>query len=515
MKPKMHVKPPNKYSELKKEISSENILEGFLGYGLFPEKIPNFLTSTMFFNTYLELGKPKFEDKGKDYIRYESMRNINVPRLLAIPNPFAYANLCNTLSLFWDDIKKQIIENVSNQSFKVSQIHIRKIENKKHLFEMNYKNREKDGLPEQLIIIGKQYCVEADISNCFPSIYSHSIPWALVGKENAKQSKDNKSEWFNKIDRCVRNTKNEETNGILIGPHSSNLLSEMVLTKVDNILVEKGYKYIRHIDDYKCYVESMEEAEKFLLDLSYELKKYELHLNNKKTKITSLPIASVSDWVHKLNNFDIGTKKNEDNKLVFELKRLRAFLDLTIELMLNENNSAVLNYAFKVIASKYLGIEAYRYYINYVHHLLLLYPYLAHIIDDYVFEPMEASSSKINKISTDLYNIGITKKQYEACSYSIFWALKYGFEIDKDIVKQSIESNDCIFMTLASLYAKKTKDKKGVKALKNKAKELKNTDFDLFWLFLYETLPQTELIGDYKRIKKEKVTFINEQYQYN
>ena len=46
---------------------------------------------------------------------------------------------------------------------------------------MNYSNWKTDGTPEPDLLIGKKYIVKADISTCFPSIYTHSIPWALVG----------------------------------------------------------------------------------------------------------------------------------------------------------------------------------------------------------------------------------------------------------------------------------------------------------------------------------------------
>jgi hypothetical protein len=81
-------------------------------------------------------------------------------------------------------------DKTNNQSHKISRIHIRKLKNKKHLFEMNYKNFLKDDLDiENVLSIGSRYVVKADISNCFPSIYTHSIPWALVGKESAKKDK--------------------------------------------------------------------------------------------------------------------------------------------------------------------------------------------------------------------------------------------------------------------------------------------------------------------------------------
>lgn len=512
MSAKVKVLRPNKYAELTKEIDSDDILEGLLGFGLFTEKLPDFLTSKPFLDWYLANSKPRFEKKGKDYVRYENMRHINVPRLLAVPNPFAYANLCNSISLYWDKIQSQLVDNVKNQKIKVSRIHLRKLKDKKHLFEMNYNNLDKDGNPEQKIIIGKHFCVEADISNCFPSIYSHSIPWALVGKEKAKTYKDDDTQWYNILDKFVRNTKNGETNGILIGPHTSNLISEIILTKVDYALCDKKYDYIRIIDDYKCFVHSNEEAEKFLLDLSSELKIYELYLNNKKTKISPLPQASISEWVNKISNFDLGNTTDEDGKEILEHKRLRALIDTAIVLMLKENNSAIINYILKIISTKGLKRNAYRYYIDSVHHLLLLYPYLTSIVDEYVFNPFEVPPIRIKKISADLYDVGIKKRFWEACSYSIYWALKYNFKLDKAIFEDSLNSNDCIFLTLGFLYSKKYKEKSSLEDFKKKAKKLAKNDFDRYWIFLYRVLPQPILTDDFKRIKKDKVSFIRPEF---
>ena len=76
---------------------------------------------------------------------------------------------------------------------------------------------------------------------------------------------------------------NRETHGIPIGPHTSNILSEIVLCAVDKELSE--YSYIRDIDDYECYVESEEVGKQFLLQLSNSLNKYGLRINHKKTTI--------------------------------------------------------------------------------------------------------------------------------------------------------------------------------------------------------------------------------------
>ncbi|MBG8732000.1 RNA-directed DNA polymerase [Neisseria meningitidis] len=90
---------------------------------------------------------------------------------------------------------------------------------------MSFKNHEEDDSPIPKILIGKRFVVNADISNCFGSIYTHALSWALVGKDIAK--KERNGYWHNDIDKYTMNINNGETHGILIGCHASNLLSEI------------------------------------------------------------------------------------------------------------------------------------------------------------------------------------------------------------------------------------------------------------------------------------------------
>lgn len=192
------------YLEYLNEISEEDVLKGLLAHGLFADKIPPILNSEAFYDYYIKKGKPTFEKKGKDYVRYESMRNVNIPRLLSIPNPFAYANLCNCISCNWSNLQSFFKGLLTAQTYKVSRIHLRKMKDKEHLFEMNYKRFEDDKDPCEDIMIKNRYKVEADISNCFPSIYSHSIAWAILGKKTAKERRG-VGEWCNELDYFVRN----------------------------------------------------------------------------------------------------------------------------------------------------------------------------------------------------------------------------------------------------------------------------------------------------------------------
>jgi len=81
--------------------------------------------------------------------------------------------------------------------------------------------------------------VTTDISNCYPSIYSHAVPWALVGPATAKANADKRSRWYNKIDQAVRWTKRNETNGVGIGPGTSTIVAEIILARIDADLSTK------------------------------------------------------------------------------------------------------------------------------------------------------------------------------------------------------------------------------------------------------------------------------------
>jgi len=497
-----------RYIDYYNEISSDELRKGLLSQGLFADKLPPIFSSEKFFSYCDSKGFPIFQNGQRDYIRYSTMRNTNYSRVLGIPNPLAYSNLCNILSQYWDDIRLSLDGHTQNQTFCNSQIHLRKQKNSERLFEMNtpYSERDKDlecFLPT--LPIAKRYRVTADISSCFPSIYTHCISWALVDKQTAKAKKTNKNEWFNKIDLYTRNMKFGETNGLLIGPHTSNLLSEIVLSCVDEELCTK-YSYYRTIDDFTCFVSTEDEANKFVVDLSSSLEKYQLALNAKKTKIEKLPLCDCGEWVNALNGFHIGCEKESVGRTIFTYLRLVSFLDLSTKLANDTNNSAVYTYAIKVISSCFLGKKALSFYMAWICQYVLLYPYLVHYVEDWVFKPFNPDKNYIQEMALELYEKGLLQRNFEACSFSLYWSYRYGFELNKNYVNDAIDSGDCVFLTMALLCKKRIADKKSLASLRSYAGTLKS-DIDRYWLFVYEALPASSLSGDLANLKRNGVSF--------
>lgn len=485
-------------------LSANEVYKGLLGAGLFSEKLPPVFTSEAFYD-YCIANNPTFADKGRQYVYYENMRNINIPRPLGIPVPMVYQKLCKFISDNWGTIQSYFAVVTGGQTHKVSRIHIRKMHDTDTIFQMNYDNWRDDGSPENAMLYGKNYLVRADISKCFPSIYTHSLSWALAGKATAKANKTNKSLWYNQIDHLTQINKDMETHGLIIGPHVSNVLSEIILCAVDKEMTDKGWKYTRNIDDYMCLVGSEKEAEGFLIDLQDELRKFDLSLNHKKTSINKLPTAMTEQWTRKINTISLLTSYGQVN-----YKNCQTYLDFAIEIADKEKgNSSVLNYAIKTLSGMPLTDNAKQYEKEIVFHLCVIYPYLVQLLDNYVFSQCNVTTDEISMLSQTLFDDGINNKHYEQASYALYFATKYDFEIDVT-PQHLIDTEDCILLTLGFLYYEKKVDLTSIKELKKYARTLTSVpeDFERMWVFAYEVLPFSYLKDEWKTLKRANVSFL-------
>ena len=490
-----------KYTDYTDEITADELYEGLLAYGLFTEKLPPIFTSESFYQYSLNVKQP-FAKVEHGFVFFESIRDTNVPRALGIPNPMAYQQLCAALRDNWSDIQSHFHTQTDINKYKISRIHLRKQKGTKALFKMNYQNWRMDDSPVPDILIGKHYAVNADISTCFPSMYTHSLCWALVGKTYAKEHRE-ESIWFNALDHRCMEVKSGETHGFIIGPHASNLLAEIILTVVDHQLSPK-WKYIRNIDDYTCFVDSYAEAQQFLTDLSAQLRSFDLPLNHKKTKIEELPVASTKHWVRQLNAFDFSTPYGKVN-----YKRAQAYLDAAVSLMAeNGNKSAILNYAIKVLAKKALTDNAKQYCLKTILHMAAIYPYLIPLLEDYAFTPFEASNVIIERFSNIIFSIALEQENYEAVIFSLYFSLKYGFDIPALKCDDAITKDSCLFKLFTWLYFFRRADKVALKSLKKHAQALSLNEFDQNWIFIYEALSAEQLKDDWKPMKRAGISFV-------
>lgn len=496
--------------DTKELLQEHEALTGLLDYGLFSSKIPPCFRSTGLSSFVKnELGGILAENDDKklrktldkyshDYIRYESLRDTNIPRGMGIPHPESYGLQVLAITKHWEEILKHC--NKPNVIF--SRVYVRKLADTALVFEMNYKGSERYQYEEEEILWRSEtsHIVKADIASCFPSIYTHSIPWALHGKLAAKSS-NNLLISGNLLDKCTQNTRDRQTNGLIIGPHASNIISEIILTTIDHQLQELGYKkVIRHIDDYVFYASSVEEGEKFIKDLSLLLRNFEMSLNDKKTTILALPNQHLEDWINELNLFYF--PENQEIKF----SQIRIFLDLVLRLCKGVSKSTPLNYALKVLAGKikpeHLGERTRRLYVQEAINLALFYPYLIPLLEEYVFDKYthDQINEQISNFTKNIIKLGLKKLYTDIIAYALYYALKYQVTVplSEDELMEIIKINDCLSLVMLLHYANQHQLKKINKELKNKALELKNLDHrehDKQWLFIYHFWSVSDLTG--------------------
>ncbi|MCB7034224.1 RNA-directed DNA polymerase [Streptococcus salivarius] len=215
-------------------------------------------------------------------------------RQLQIIHPFIYVDLVNLITeeKNWNLVRKRFSEfdNTSNAS-KIRCISIPK-QSKSKLSDIGntilgwWKNSEQALIKYSLDF---DYCLQTDVTDCYPSIYTHSISWALHGINVAKSNRS-LDLLGNKIDKSIQSMQNMQTNGIPQGSVLMDFIAEMILGYSDKLLSEElskeginNYQIVRYRDDYKIFSDSKEDVEKILKTLSIILYDLNLKLNSAKT----------------------------------------------------------------------------------------------------------------------------------------------------------------------------------------------------------------------------------------
>ena len=503
-------------------LLAEEAFLGLVDHGLFGDKIPQCFISRglsehipkkfLCLITEEDDGKlKKFLDKRKhDFVRYEALRDVNVPRQMGIPHPESYIVQCLVLKRLWKQVKK----HCSKPDIPVSRIFVRKMANES-IFRMNYKGKDHLEIEEKNIenMMGANYIVHTDISTCFPSICTHSISWSLHGVNKVKKDRSPKLVG-NLLDRVTRDTHDGQTNGLLIGPHTSNILSEIILTRVDYEMIKRGYSSLsQSIDDYTFYAETRQAAENFLRDLQIQLRRYDLALNARKTEILPMPRPNEKNWVRELREFPLFSKR----KIPFEI--VRSLLDLALKFSNEAGTSATLNYAIKMVPAR-LNERAKRLFVREVVNFTLIYPYLAPLLGEHVshkhrFEGIDAT---IQEFVEKLLQIGIEKLYPDAIAYAFYYSLKYNlkFRGSDNKFQQIVEIDDCVSDVLLFEYVTRLRLPKIRTMIQNRANKLKDSEIreqDRFWLLIYQLWRAETLEGRGQtflaHLKRNRFSFVN------
>ncbi|MBC8508264.1 MAG: RNA-directed DNA polymerase [Chloroflexi bacterium] len=132
------------------------------------------------------------------------------------------------------------------------------------------------------------HILHTDVTDCYGSLYTHSIAWALHGLKEGKEKKGDKSLLGNKIDSHIQAGRYGQTNGISQGSVLMDFVAEIVLGYVDHQInsalgESTDFRILRYRDDYRIFAESDDRAEEILKVISDKLRSVGMKLGVSKT----------------------------------------------------------------------------------------------------------------------------------------------------------------------------------------------------------------------------------------
>ena len=136
------------------------------------------------------------------------------------------------------------------------------------------------------------HVLHTDVTDCYGSLYTHSISWALHGMDAAKKSKSKKNLLGDHLDGVIRAGRYGQTNGISQGSVLMDFVAELVLGYVDELITSElttadDFSILRYRDDYRIFTNSDVRAEEILKVISDKLRMVGMKLGVAKTFINT------------------------------------------------------------------------------------------------------------------------------------------------------------------------------------------------------------------------------------
>ena len=502
-------------------------LNDLIAKGYFSEEMPPPFNTILLGKhcTRLILFKSTLAKRELEKIKETQPVNFSTPkqgisrRLINIPNPVHQIMLSELIERHWLEIRKLFktsLLSASTPTFSKK--------DKRAVVQISKFNSFKEKCIE--LSFNKTYELKADISRYFPSIYTHSIPWAIHTKKLAKLQSNRRSRslFGNLLDESLRFGQSGQTIGIPVGTDTSRIVAELVGCAIDNELLEglQNEKIevvgCRFIDDYQLYFDSQSDAEKSLKILQKILNGYSLDLNEEKTKITSAPYSIENDWTYQLNSCPIRT-----NDQSLQKHDLINYVNLLISLSLKNRKDAVIKYGIKKLIKLVIFPENWNLYESLIFKLGLAEPaVLPYIL---VFLLQNQSSFSKTKLKLFISSI-INQCTYKGHNFEIAWVLwiakSFGLKISYLEAQEIIDSKDVIsILILLDLHSNDLITNKRRLSI-NDLKLDFNSDglMSELWLLVYEASYKgwikssvLESSDFFKELKRLKVSFYDSSRQ--
>ncbi|MEI6680458.1 MAG: RNA-directed DNA polymerase [Mariniphaga sp.] len=276
--------------------------ENLIRNDFFPAELPPCFNTNDLASNHIHLMNiinNNIEDKSySNPIIYSGYKNENARRKFAVPNPIQYFKTVDILV----KNSKDLMLIFGKSSYSLSCPINRKPKEDESFVK---KSRRISDTKEEIerLYQNNLFEIKLDINSFFDSIYTHSIPWAIHGKAQAKNNRSS-SFYGNLLDVCIRNMNSQQTNGILVGNAVSRIISEIILCQID-YKISQRYSQImcrRFVDDYYIFLNDEALKKGVISFIRSELSQYELILNENKAEMLESPFVFDKPWIEEIKH---------------------------------------------------------------------------------------------------------------------------------------------------------------------------------------------------------------------
>lgn len=458
-----------------------------LARGYFPKELPPPF-NTKSFGAFADTAPAAFHlDTTKKGIKnnlttraavHNLARTGTLRRKLTIPNPVNQYQIARAVAEGWAELKAACV---------VSTISLTTPRYLKHGARAINPASPFDALPvaRARSRTASRYLLATDLSQFYPSIYTHSIPWALHTKSVAKAKLNDYSLLGNVLDLAMRNGQDKQTIGIPIGPDTSLVIAEAILSSVDaelgGAITKRGFRYI---DDIACGFRTIAEAEETLGQLQHLAGELQLQLNPKKTRITELPSELEASWVPHLRLFafrslSAGAQQTD----------LLSYFGRAFELAASNREEAILRYSVQRLRSVNIVEKNWALYESLLLQCLSVEPGTAPAVIGELYKyhlSMPLDRSRITESLQQLIEDHAPLHHGSEVVWALWGAICLDCKLDASTVEKSLLASDpcvalCVLHARAKGLVAGTVDVSVLEALMHEAELVEGQ-----WLLAYE-----------------------------
>ena len=413
-----------------------------LQYEYFPEELPECFTSKGLADNYEALkGQAESNSKPSSPLLFSIYKGVNSRRRMAIPNPLSYMRIVTRLVDNRDEIKTLF----DKSKISLTKPSDNQCDTEKRAYNRISNSQTETRLANERLFSNNSVCVKMDISNFFDSVYTHSVSWAIHTKEVAKARKDDKNALGNKIDNALQGLNDRQTHGILVGNAVSRLVSEIILCDIDKEITARFPKVnvCRFVDDYSFYISDKESTNAIISFVRNQLLKYDLVLNESKTRIIQAPFLLERSGIDEIKSIATDDAYTYYNRMMILFDKYK---DLSL-----------LKYGFSVIAM-IINASDFKQMFPLLVHAWVTFPSLAYKILPilYKFKDMLSHNEKdgLKRALSSVALNGIELRQEVETVWALWAMTLFGFPINKEIVTCVCNSNNDLAIIISLTHIK-------------------------------------------------------------